>query len=151
MPLANPTPISPGVADQLWITAITITPSQAIAVLSPWDGTHLVGNPSEMKRAVVSADELCGNILAAAAVLTGDTVTRARCLVVTSADPSRPITARLIYETGEAVPTEIDGQIVDVAPMATFSIDDLFALFAADAALAAYYQAILDALAGEVV
>lgn len=151
MAIVNPSVVSAGLADKLWITHGVIVPTSLTLKMVPFDGTYLIGNSSLIRRLEIKSEAICQKIMAAAAQVIGVEVWAVRVVSFESLDPTSAIEVRAVYETGPAVPTEIDGQIVNVAPMATHSIPDLLAFIASDPGIQSQYAeleaAVTEALA----
>lgn len=148
--ITNPKPLSIGTLSAYWITRLNISPVTIMAVAAPWDATsgYYVGNPSALKRVhqifnpnpteseatqlkASAARTVRDTLVAEASRLADENVANFVSLDVSARNPEQPCRVSVRF-TGRARP---------------FDIPDLFAACAADAGLAAAYEAVMTWLA----
>ena len=139
MPITNPTPVTAGVFNQLYVISFTCTANVLNAILVPTDGTYLLGNPSQQKRVqMLASDVVAGPLilslvaqLAAASKETGIFLS----MTVSSPDPAKPITLSAVYNTG-----------VSGAKPVIFNVSNLATTLASNSAFQTAYNNVISYL-----
>lgn len=142
--IANPNPITPSVADKIWLTHFAMTKATMVALAQPWDAVNnlLVGNPSDGQKIhsllhdtkEAAAKAVADELIVQLAQLGGTTADKFVMLQVNASDPSKPVSAVARFSD----PDHREHKIAD-----------LFETIAGDMLLAAAYASVLGWAAGK--
>jgi hypothetical protein len=133
--LTNPNPITPNVCDKFWVSSITLSNPLLSAVLRPYDGQIVIGNPSKENRVVADTSKDAAAAAAVTAIFAqitrlSEKTAAVSVATVSEADPLSPIRLVAVF-----------------SDRSSFSIPDVMALVASDSAVAAAYNQVLEYLA----
>jgi hypothetical protein len=115
------------------------------ALLAPWDGSLIIGNPSAHRSVTGRAEndkavgEMLAAVIAVVAEAAGKTADKFVTLNISARDPALPVKASALFNTDQKIIENGRERTV----RETYEIPDLFAACAKSAAMAQAYGAVL--------